>query len=357
MGTKTSQLQIRVTEQEKAALKRLAAAAGVSVSRYVLSQVLPSTGGEPSSATGEGHDAPEYDEERPASGGAGARPHFEELARMLADIPADDFQEALASLPIDRVNPVLRNQVAGLVEAAAHAKATDPPDWVREVTPPDRPHFGWPLASLRAHQIRVTPVPFKRRNIFFDPASPRGIPAVEVAPETGRPGRAEGEAQARLRVIGEALAKVELKVEFYLLGGAVLFQAFRARPATAHASALFAPAGLVDETARSVGEREGWAADWLTSAVKETLGGGRPDRYLDGAGLAAFVPLAEYVLALKVGSLRPDGGARALDDVRYLLRVVNLTSVAAALEITSRYLSGRQLAPDTEATLRGLLGE
>ena len=42
MQTKTSQLQIRVSPEEKSALKRLAASAGQSVSSYVLSRVLPS---------------------------------------------------------------------------------------------------------------------------------------------------------------------------------------------------------------------------------------------------------------------------------------------------------------------------
>ena len=42
MGTKTSQLQIRVTPEQKEALKRLAADAGISVSKYVLACALPS---------------------------------------------------------------------------------------------------------------------------------------------------------------------------------------------------------------------------------------------------------------------------------------------------------------------------
>ena len=41
MSMKSEQLQIRVTPRQKVALKRSAAAAGVDVSTYVLSRVLP----------------------------------------------------------------------------------------------------------------------------------------------------------------------------------------------------------------------------------------------------------------------------------------------------------------------------
>ena len=43
MPTKTQQLQIRVSPQQKAALKRQARAAGLDVSRYVLSRLVPDT--------------------------------------------------------------------------------------------------------------------------------------------------------------------------------------------------------------------------------------------------------------------------------------------------------------------------
>lgn len=43
MSPKSEQLQIRVTRQEKAALRRFAAAAGQDVSAYVLARALPAT--------------------------------------------------------------------------------------------------------------------------------------------------------------------------------------------------------------------------------------------------------------------------------------------------------------------------
>jgi hypothetical protein len=175
----------------------------------------------------------------------------------------------------------------------------------------------------------------------------------------GRDGQLLEQPKSTLVSLAADLAAQELKVEFYLLGGAVLFQAFRTRPPTAHVSGLFASGELVEAAARRLAERKKLPADWVPAAVTETLGGTKPDaradRYLDVAGLAAFAPPAEYVLAVKVAALRVDADARALDDVRYLLRALNLRSAAAALDIVSRYFGPRQLAPNTEPLLRGLL--
>jgi hypothetical protein len=343
MGAKTSQLQIRVSEEEKAALKRQASAAKMSVSAYVLAQALPARHRDLDRLLGELEGA-----------GAPQRAVLQELAAHISETEPDDFAEALANLSVEPLSPILRNQVAAMVEQAAYARGIDPPEWVDGVPPMGRPHYGWPLSSLRPHQIRVTPVPFKKRGIFFDPASPRATPTIEPARASkihdGAP-----EPLRRLALLDQSLAYLELKVEFYLLGGAVLSQAFHSRPPTAHVSALFRPPGAVADAVATLTQRHGWPDDWLTGAIKERLLGGiRSDRYVELANLSVFVPPLEYVLALKVASLRLGAGARALDDLRYVLRASNLMGADDALSITGRYFSERQLPGDARETLEGL---
>jgi len=160
MGARSSQLQIRVTPAEKAALKRLATAAGESVSTYVLSRVLPSE---------ERVVAALYD--ALAEKGRDHRATLAELARVLEAMPSVELQERVPAPDAGALGPVLLNSIAALVETAAHRKAVDPPDWVAAVPPLSRPHFGWALRSLRPHQLRVAPIPFKRRNLYFDPTT------------------------------------------------------------------------------------------------------------------------------------------------------------------------------------------
>jgi len=159
MGTRSSQLQIRVTPEEKAALKRLAGAAGESVSSYVLHRVLPSAQ----------LDFARILEEL-GEVGTDHRATLSELERTLERLPGAELAATVPAPDPAMVSPVLQNYVAALVEAAANQKGVQAPDWVRGVRPLDRPHFAWTLRSLRPHQVRSSPVPFKRRNLFFDPA-------------------------------------------------------------------------------------------------------------------------------------------------------------------------------------------
>ncbi|WP_411279241.1 plasmid mobilization protein [Gemmatimonas sp.] len=158
MTAKTAQLQIRVTPQEKAELKRQARAAGSDVSSYVLARVLPESSDRFSRilATLAQATTPSY--------------ALAELSDFLHDAAPLVFVPAVAKADLTAFTPYLRNYVAAMVELAAHAKAVAPPSWTASVAPLDAPHFITPLKSLRLHLLRAAPVPFKRRNIFIDSA-------------------------------------------------------------------------------------------------------------------------------------------------------------------------------------------
>lgn len=153
--TKTEQLQIRVSPEQKATLQTLAAAAGRDVSSYVLDRLLPSLAGE-------------FGELLQALDGSNRRYALAELNDLLTNCPPILFRDVVADgspLPDD---PYMQNYVAALVEQAAGLKGVAPPDWVQLVGPLSEPHFATPMRSLRMFLIRSAPVPFKRRNIFVD---------------------------------------------------------------------------------------------------------------------------------------------------------------------------------------------
>jgi len=156
MPAKTQHLQIRVTPRQKAALKRLAAAAGRDVSGYVLSRLVP----------------PEHDRFaeilRALAGGADHRFALAELNDLLEACAPVAFADAVARAGLGGLSEYLRNYVAAMVEQAASRKGVVPPAWTRDVAPLDTPRFATPLRSLRMHLLRAAPVPFKRRNIFVD---------------------------------------------------------------------------------------------------------------------------------------------------------------------------------------------
>jgi hypothetical protein len=153
---KTQQLQIRVTPEQKSALARLARRAGQDVSSFVLARALPPASlrfGEILSALG--------DTER-------ERFALAELNDLLTELPPRELAEVTEHADLRGLSPLVQNQVAAMVELAAHRKGVAPPSWVREIPPLDEPHFSTPLPGLRLHLLRASPAPFRRRNLFVD---------------------------------------------------------------------------------------------------------------------------------------------------------------------------------------------
>ncbi|MGH7564408.1 MAG: plasmid mobilization protein [Gemmatimonadota bacterium] len=158
MTTKSQQLQVRLTPAQKTALKRLARRAGLDVSSYVLSRVLPEAR---SRLDGILRALRREENQRFA---------LAELNDFLHDLAPVQFGDAVAHVELEGLSSFLQNYVAAMVEQAANQKGQAPPPWVREVEPLEKPYFAAPFSSLRPHLLRAAPIAFKRRNIFVDSA-------------------------------------------------------------------------------------------------------------------------------------------------------------------------------------------
>jgi hypothetical protein len=153
---KTSQLQIRVSPAEKAAIHRAALRAGQTVSTYVLGKLLAVPGAE-------------FQEAVEACAGPNP-PSFAlaELNALLTRQTAAELREAVAAAPAAALTPYLANYVAAMVEYACQRHGLAAPAWTRGIEALARPVFGSSLQSLRLHLLVHSPPPFRRRNIFVD---------------------------------------------------------------------------------------------------------------------------------------------------------------------------------------------
>lgn len=152
------------------------------------------------------------------------------------------------------------------------------------------------------------------------------------------------------------LAGAEVEGELYVVGGAVMCLAFDAREATRDVDALFRPVGLVREAAARVAVKAGVSESWLNDAVKGYLSSrGAFDPYLELDHLKVFIAQPRYLLAMKCAAMRLGAEFHDLDDVRYLLRYLNVTTVEEALAIVTRYFDETQLPPKTRLALEELL--
>ena len=155
-SSKLSQLQVRVSKDEKSAIQRAARGAGMDMSSYVLSRVLPppATAFQSAVAALDGPEAPSF--------------ALAELNSLLSGWAAPELRRAVADAPEALLSPFLANYVAAMVETACSMRAVPIPAWTRKVPPLADPVFGSTLPSLRLYLLARSPAPFRQRNIFID---------------------------------------------------------------------------------------------------------------------------------------------------------------------------------------------
>ncbi len=158
--------------------------------------------------------------------------------------------------------------------------------------------------------------------------------------------------------LSEELGRRGITGEVYLVGGAVMCQVFDVRESTKGMDAFFRPAREVREAARSVALEYGVSGDWLNDAVKGYLGE-HPDfrPYLDLPHLRIMTAAPEYLLAMKCLAMRIGDDSRDADDVRFLLRYLNFTESAAALEAVGRYYPLERVPQRTLYALEEMLAD
>jgi len=153
---KLSQLQVRVSESEKAAIRAAAERAGLDMSTYVLTRLLSLP-------------AQEFKKAVTALGGPGrASFALADINSLLSKLTATELRDAVADAPEVDLPAFLANYVSAMVETACARHGIPVPAWTRKIPPLDVPVFGSELKSLRLHLLMHSPAAFRRRNIFID---------------------------------------------------------------------------------------------------------------------------------------------------------------------------------------------
>ncbi|OGQ81987.1 MAG: hypothetical protein A2289_07685 [Deltaproteobacteria bacterium RIFOXYA12_FULL_58_15] len=154
--TKTGQLQIRVTPAQKRALQLGARNAGMTISAWVLASALP--------------DSREHFQSCVTRLARGDSESFAlaEINDQLTALGRDELTRTVALRPRLPRSERLKNQIAAMVELAAHRCGVSPPAWTRAIEPLKVPFFGTTLEGLRLHLLVSSPPPFRRRNLFVD---------------------------------------------------------------------------------------------------------------------------------------------------------------------------------------------
>ena len=169
-------------------------------------------------------------------------------------------------------------------------------------------------------------------------------------------GLSKADIERLFRLLDSELAKEGAIGELYLVGGAVMCLVLEARLATRDVDAFFRPTQVVRRAAARVAARAGLPDTWLNDSVKGFLSPrGDFAPYLELANLRVFTAEPHYLLAMKCAAMRLGAEFHDFDDVRYLLRYLDITTVEQALGVVTRYFDESQLAPKTRLALEELL--
>ncbi len=155
--SKTHQLQIRISAEDKARISARAARAGMDVSKWVLQQALPPAERKFQALCLELATRPD------------ARSFMiAEFQDWFTRLTASEYMRAVRHAPEARLAPFEANYLAAMVEQAAAIHGISPPRWTGAVKALDTPWFASSLKSLRLWLLTQSPPPFRRRNLFID---------------------------------------------------------------------------------------------------------------------------------------------------------------------------------------------
>ena len=139
-------------------------------------------------------------------------------------------------------------------------------------------------------------------------------------------------------LLNKELGRSGTQGELFLVGGAVMCLAYSARPSTQDVDALFRPTAEVREAAARVAIRAKVNPDWLNDAVKEFMSSqGDFAPFLELDHLRIMVAKPEYVLAMKCSAMRLGTESHDEDDVRFLLRLLEIRAYEKALATITKY--------------------
>lgn len=161
--------------------------------------------------------------------------------------------------------------------------------------------------------------------------------------------------------LGELAQSEGLTLEVCLYGGALMMLAYDTRAATKDVDAILRPSKKGMALARKVGQELGLHEEWLNDQVKVFAAPAEQTRRLpwEGSGIMLTAPTAGYLLAMKALACRQPlpGYEGDLDDLRFLIRKLDIRSVEQIQEHIDRYYPDDVISNEHALILKELVEE
>ena len=159
-----------------------------------------------------------------------------------------------------------------------------------------------------------------------------------------------------LELLNEELRQAGTVGEVLLVGGAVMCLAYGARASTRDVDAFFRPPEKIREAAARTAIKAGVDAHWLNDAVKGFMSAqGEFAPFLELDHLRVMTAQPEYLLAMKCLAMRIGAEFHDEEDIRFVLRLLDVRSYEHALRIITKYYPLERFPQKTLYALQDLL--
>lgn len=162
--------------------------------------------------------------------------------------------------------------------------------------------------------------------------------------------------QKFLGQLNDELVCDDVHGEVYLVGGAVMCLVFQARASTKDIDAFFQPAAKIRRAASRVAAKFNLSEDWLNDSVKGYLSQkGSYVPFFELSHLKIMVADPKYLLAMKCLAMRIGEEFYDEDDIRFLLRYLNICTYKKARAVIEEYYPIDQFPQKTLYALEEIL--
>jgi hypothetical protein len=152
------------------------------------------------------------------------------------------------------------------------------------------------------------------------------------------PALTQSDIRRLFELLNQELATSSTHAELFVVGGAVMCLAYGARSSTEDVDALFRPSTEVRQAAARVAARAGLNESWLNDGVKGFMSRqGDFVPFLEMEHLSVMVAQPAYLLAMKCLAMRIGAEFHDEDDIRYLLRHLDVQTYEQASELIAKY--------------------
>ena len=136
--------------------------------------------------------------------------------------------------------------------------------------------------------------------------------------------------------LNDELAEDSVTGELYVLGGAVMCVALEARASTQDIDGYFKPTRSIRAAAKRVAAIAGVTDEWLNDAAKGYISKkGDFNSFLELSNLRIMTASPQYLLAMKCLAMRLGAEFHDENDVRFLLRYLDVLNYETAVDIIS----------------------